>query len=155
MPRISSIELMNRTAQPTLVIRTHTGVENLARTVGESYGKQGAYLAELGELPAEIPFIAYYNMDMQNLDVEIGMPVAAPLSPRGDMVAGTIAAGLAISCMYQGPYHDMGPTYAEMEQWLQEQGYQVAGPVYEMYYNDPSFAENLLLTRIIMPVRKA
>ena len=37
------------------------------------------YLAEQSEQPAGAPFVAYYNMDMQNLDVEIGFPVTACL----------------------------------------------------------------------------
>jgi len=45
-------------------------------------------LNELGEKPLEAAFAAYYNMDMENLDVEMGFPVAKPLAGRGEIKAG-------------------------------------------------------------------
>ncbi|WP_322787253.1 GyrI-like domain-containing protein [Peptoclostridium acidaminophilum] len=146
---------MKQNEQPTLVIRVRTKVENLPCLIAESYGKLCAYMEELGEIVSDLPFVAYHNMDMQDLDVEIGFPVANPLPGKGDIKPGTIPEGTRIFCMYRGPYEEMAPIYEEMQKWMYENGYASAGPVYENYYNGTDFPAHELLTRIVMMVRKA
>ena len=68
-------------AQPVLSIRTHSPVGNLPQVLGQCFGKVIEYIVSLNEQPAGAPFVCYYNMDMQNLDIEIGFPVAVTL-PR-------------------------------------------------------------------------
>ena len=80
MPRISNFEILQKREQPALFIRTKTKVENLPALIGESYGKMEAYLKEIGEYLSEAPYVAYFNMDMQNLDVEIGFPESEMLT---------------------------------------------------------------------------
>lgn len=155
MPRMTNVELLKQNEQRTLVIRTRTKVQDLPRLIGESYGKLGAYLAELGETLSDLPFVAYHNMDMQDLDVEIGFPVANPLPEKGEIKQGIIPAGLRIFCVYRGPYGEVGPVYGEMQQWIEEKGYRPVGTAYEYYYNGPDFPGSELLTRIVIPVVKA
>ena len=102
MPRISNFEILQKREQPTLFIRIKTKVENLPSLIGESYGKMEAYLKEIGEYLSEVPYVAYHNMDMQNLEVEIGFPVGKPLSGKEDIQAGFIPAGKVVFCMYRG-----------------------------------------------------
>lgn len=154
MPRVSNIELLHQAEQPTIVIRTRTKVEHLPMLIGESFAKLSSYLEEQDQILSDVPFVAYHNMEMQDLDVEIGFPVAQPLLAQGDIVPGTIPGGLRIFCMYRGPYQDMGHLYIEMQEWMTAHGYLPAGPVYEQYYNGPEFPERELLTRITMRVRK-
>ena len=152
MPRISHFELMNKREQPTLFIRTRTKVEDLPMLIGESYGKMAAYLKELDEYLSEVPYVAYYNMDMQNLDVEIGFPVCRTLTGKGEIQAGFIPAGMILFCMYRGAYHEMEAVYAEMSAWIEEKNYKPTGMVYEYYYNDTDFPESEMLTMIVMPL---
>ena len=154
MPRITDIMLHEQKEMNTLVVRTRTTVQNLPKLIGGSYGKIAAYLGELQEVMADIPFVAYQNMDMQDLDVEIGFPVAKKLLAKGDIKAGIIPAGLMVSCMYQGAYGKMQSVYEEMTKWMQENGYAPSGAAYECYYNGPDYPENLLLTRIMMQVKR-
>jgi effector-binding domain-containing protein len=152
MPRISNFEVLKKREQPTLFIRTKARVEDLPMLIGENYGKMETYLEELGEYLSEVPYVAYHNMDMQNLDVEIGFPVCKALAGRGEIQAGFIPAGKGVFCMYRGPYHEMEPVYNEMAKWIEENNYKPVGAVYEHYYNDPSFPESEMLTMIVMPL---
>jgi len=154
MPRVSNIELLKQNEQPSLVIRVRTKVDDLPKIIGESYGRLCAYLGELGEIVSDLPFIAYHNMDMQDLDVEIGFPVADPLPGKGGIEPGTIPGGTRIFCIYRGPYQEMTPAYMDMQKWMGDNGYAPAGPVYENYFNGPEFPADELLTRIVMMVRK-
>ena len=68
---------------PTVSIRTHVAVEGLPGLIGQSYGAIMQYMGELGEPIAGEPFVIYYNLDMKNLDVELGFPVSKSLPAQG------------------------------------------------------------------------
>jgi len=152
MPRVSNIDILRKREQPTLSIRTRTKVEDLPVLIGESYGKMAVYLKELGEFPSDIPYVAYHNMDMQNLDVEIGFPVSEALPEKGEIQSGSIPEGNVVFCMYRGAYREMVSTYNEMANWIEENRLKPTGTVYECYYNGPEYPESELLTMIVMPI---
>ena len=110
------------------------------------------YLGELGAFLADVPYVAYHNMDMQNLDVEIGFPLSEPLPEKGEIQAGAIPAGKFIFCMYQGAYGEMEPVYAEMGKWIEDHHLTATGVTYEHYYNGPEFPEKDLLTMVVLPL---
>ncbi len=148
------IELVKHKAQPVLSIRTRTSLEKLPETIGSSYHRIAGYLEELGEKPADIPYTAYYNMDLQDMDVEMGFPVARPLPGRGDIKAGETLAGKAALYMYKGPYSGMEPVYNDIFKWMAENGHQPQGVFYEYYCNSPDeVPESDLLTRILIPLK--
>lgn len=153
MPKMSDIAMLYQREQPVLSIRTRTPVQGLPQLIGTSYSKMAAYLKELGEQLSDIPFVAYHNMDMQDLDVEIGFPVVKKLPDKGDIKASSIPEGKVIFCMYRGAYHEIEPTYNEMLQYLKDNGLELRGASYEYYYNGPNFPEEDYLTKIIMPVK--
>ena len=153
MPRISKVELLFQKEQEVLSIRTRTKVEELPRLIGESYGMIAAYLGDLGELMAGVPFVGYHNMDMQDLDVEIGFPVARPLMEKGEIKPSVIPAGRVVFSMFRGAYGEMEPLYEEMTEFIVKNGLEAAGMVYEYYYNGLDFPESEYLTKIIIPVK--
>ncbi len=131
-------ELKEQAAQPTLSIRTRTPVQNLPQALGQAYGAIAQYLGELGEQPAGAPFTAYYNMDMQDLDIEIGFPVSKKLAGRGAIQSAEIPAGKYATCLYTGPYGEISPAYDALSQWVKDHGLEATGLAYEMYLNDPA-----------------
>ena len=136
--------------QPVLSIRITTSVTNLPQEIGKAYEAIGAYLEEIGEAPADAPFTAYYNMDMDNLDVEMGYPVSKIIPGKDEIKASSIPACKQVSCMYKGPYMQMGPSYEAMTDWVKEQGLEPTGICYEFYYNSPDeVPEDELLTKIL------
>ena len=87
---------------------------------------------------AGVPYAAFYNMDMRDLDVEIGMPVSRELPGRGAIQSGHIPGGKAASGINTGPYRDMEPTYEALAQWMAERGLEPTGVAYEFYIDDPA-----------------
>lgn len=145
-----NFELTEQKEQPVLSIRTKTAVGNLPQELGKAYGAVLQYLGEIGENAAGPAFAAYYNMDMEALDVEMGFPVAKPIAGRGIVRTGAIPAGKQASGMYKGPYSQMEPFYNDMNAWLAEKGQEPAGVVYEFYYNSPmEVPESELLTKVV------
>lgn len=147
-------EVREQPVQPTLSIRTRTPVQALAQVLGRVYGTIAQYLGELGEHPAGAPFTAYYNMDMQDLDVEIGLPVSRRLPGKDDIQASEIAQGKVATCLYVGPYSDIGSAYSALSEWITQNGYQATGLAYEMYLDDPTQTPpQELKTQIVFPLK--
>jgi effector-binding domain-containing protein len=141
-------------AQPTISIRTRTSVQELANVLGKGYAAIARYLASLGEEPGGPPFVAYHNLDMRNLDIEMGFPVAKQLPDNGDIKAREIPAGKMASCIHVGPYSDMAPAYDELTSWIEENGYEATGMAYEFYLNDPGRTPpKELRTQILLPLK--
>ena len=113
-------EIKEMPAQPALAIRTRTNMQNLPQTIGESFGKVINYLGQMGEQPACAPYVGYYNMDMNDLDVEMGFPVAKELPGKGEITASQLPGGKMGTCLYTGPYTEMPVAYDALKKLLDE-----------------------------------
>lgn len=146
-------ELKQQPAQPALTIRTRAAVQDLPAVFGKAYGAIMQYLGELHEQPAGMPFAAYYNMDMQNLDIEIGFPVARKLAGKGEVQASEFPGGKLASVLHIGPYDQVGPAYDALMQWIKAQGYEATGVAYELYYSGPETPPQEIKTEIVFPLK--
>jgi len=124
-------------SQPFLAIRLRTSISDLPVKLRESYGAIMGYLGGLGKHPAGMPFTGYYNQDMENLDVEIGILTTEILAGTGNIYGAEIPAGKVAQCTYTGPYNQMEPAYQQLAEFVAEQGVEVTGVAYEMYIDDP------------------
>jgi effector-binding domain-containing protein len=148
------IELKEKPSQLVLYIRTRTSLDKLPQLIGGSYMKIANYLCSLGEQPMGVPYTAYYNLDMQNLDVEMGFPVTKALPETEEIKTREIETQQVVSTMHQGPYAKMEPTYIELFKWIEENGYHPTGVCYEYYHNSPEeVPESELLTEIVLPIK--
>lgn len=148
------INVTDQGKQHTLAIRQRTNLESLPDLIGEAYMKIIGYMTELGLTPLEAPFTTYYNLDMNDLDVEMGFPVDQAYAGKEDIFAGEIPEGKYVSCMHKGPYSEMTKPYNEIEKWLNDHNYETTGICYEVYYNSPmEVPESELLTKIMMPLK--
>ena len=147
------MEIRDTAEQKTAVIRTSTPVEKLSEVMGSCYGEIMQYLGPKGIQPVGPPFAVYHNMDMSNLDVEIGFPLAVEVEGNGRVNPGRIAGGKAAVTVHTGPYDKIGETYERLTAYVKEQGMETAGCCYEFYLNDPTdTAPEELKTEIHFPV---
>jgi effector-binding domain-containing protein len=147
-------ELLNRSAQPTLAIRTRAAVRNLPQVVGQAYGAIMQYAGLLGVQPSGAPFVAYHNMDMQDMDIEIGFPFAQELAGHANIQAGEIPGGKAVACMHIGPYDQVGGAYEALQRWIGANNFVPAGVAYEFYLNDPQITPpSELQTQVVFPLK--
>jgi effector-binding domain-containing protein len=147
-------EIKELPAQPVLSIRARCAVQKLPQLLGASFGAIAQHLGSLGENPAGAPFVAYYNMDMQNLDIEIGFPVSHSLTGEGNIQPNQIFGGKIATCLYVGPYSDVGPAYEALTQFVKDKGFEASGVAYEFYLNDPQTVQpSALQTRIYFTLK--
>ena len=147
-------EIKDLPEQPILSIRTHSSAISLPKALGKAFEKLEARLKELGEEPSGAPFVAYYNMNMLNLDIEIGFPVKRPLESNEGIKAGFQPTGKYAITMHQGPYSKVRPAYNALTKKVKDEGYQTTGVAYEYYLNDPGTTKPVdLLTQVVFPLK--
>lgn len=147
-------EIKEQDPQPTLSIRARTPIQGLPQLLDESYNKIISYLAERGEEPVGAPFAAYHNMDLHDLDVEIGFPVAKATEGRGEIQPSQVPGGKLGFALHTGRYGDIAPAYDALAQYVREKGYEPTGVSYEFYLNDPEETpQEELLTQIVFPLK--
>ena len=146
-------ELVQQAAQPALTIRTHAAVQDLPQLFGRAYGAIMQYMGEAGTQPAGMPFTAYYDLNMQNLDVEVGFPVSVQVAGKGEIQPSEFPGGTLATVWHIGPYDQIGAAYDALNAWIKEKGYQPAGPVYEIYYSEPETPPEQIRTQVVFPVK--
>jgi effector-binding domain-containing protein len=151
----SKCEIKKEPVQPVMSIRTHSTRQDLPDVLGKAFGDVATYIGMQGQQPQGPPFVAYYNLDMENLDIEIGFPVAKKL-PSGDMIkASEIPAGKVATTVYTGPYGDgMRAAYEALGKLVEENKCVSTGVVYEIYFNSPmDTPPEKLQTKIVFPLK--
>lgn len=143
------LQIVETEEQPVLSVKTTTSVNNMPNVVGRIYSQIVNYIIEKGEEPIGPAFIAYYNMDMENLIVEIGFPITRKIEGKDDIVLRYIPAGRKATGFHKGSYGEIGPLYEQLTMLIDEKGYESTGVVYEYYYNSPNeIPESELLTKV-------
>ena len=148
--------IVEKPDQDVLSIRTRTAAGDLPNVLGRDYGRLAQYLGELGESPTGAPFVGYYNMDMEDLDIEIGFPVSRELQAKDDIQPGQICGGKQATCLYIGPYNKIEAAYNVLMEYIGQTGHEASGVAYEFYLNDPNATpEGELQTQIVFPLKDA
>jgi effector-binding domain-containing protein len=137
-----------------LSIRFRTPVGELPKHFERVYNAIGAYIGEQGVEHTGAAFAIYYNMDMDNLDVEAGFPVAKALPTKGEIQAGEIPGGTFAICHYTGPYAEVAPAYEALTEFAKGEGYVPTGSAYEWYFDGPDVPEKDLRTDVSFPVKR-
>jgi len=147
-------QLSDREAQPTLVVRKRASVQQMPQVLGQAWGAIMQYAGRNQLTPAGPPFVAYHNMDMQDLDLEIGFPFPKNLSGEGEVQAGELPGGKAAECLHVGPYDKIAAAYEALQKWLVENGHTPTGIAYEFYLNDPQTTRpEDLQTQVVFPLK--
>lgn len=142
-------QIIETEEQPVLSVRTVTTIEKMPQVIGGIYRAVVNYIVEQGHEPVGPAFIAYYNMDMHNLQIEVGFPVQKELEGEGEIVLRHIPAGKKATGFHKGSYREIGKVYDALAIFLKEKGYEPTGVTYEYYYNSPEdVPESELLTKV-------
>jgi effector-binding domain-containing protein len=148
------MEITTKQEQRTACIRIRTTLADLPGHLGAGYGEIMSSLGRQGVQPVGAPFAIYYNMDMNDLDVEMGFPVAAPFREEGRMKPGSIPGGRTAVTTHRGPYNTMEKTYNGLTAFIAENKAVPTGLCYEVYMSDPQNTKpEDMLTEINFPLR--
>jgi effector-binding domain-containing protein len=149
-------ELRELTTAPALTIRTHTSMSRIKELFDEGYHEIVELLETEGRCPSGQPFARYYNMDMEDLDVEFGFPVDSAAVGKGRIARSETPSGKAATCLYIGPYNEIEPAYDALMKWIEDNRLPSPVAAYEIYLNDPAKTPaEMLKTQVHLLLREA
>ena len=121
----------------TLMIRTRTSIQDMPALLGGCYGEIIQHVNEVGGKEPMESFVIYYNMDMNDLDIDVGFTVSEKFPDKGRIKMSSIRAGKYAVTLHEGPYETLEKTYNELTAFCKEKQVEVDDWVYEVYLNNP------------------
>jgi effector-binding domain-containing protein len=131
-----------------------------------TYTKIPEYIQEIGQWVMDkglemtgMVYGTYYNspdeVTEDELQYEIGFSFGGEAQEEGKVKIKEIPEHLVLTAIHKGPYTEVGPVIHDLAEYAITQGYEIVGPITEVYLNDPSLVgENELLTEVQFPVMK-
>jgi DNA-binding transcriptional MerR regulator len=137
--------------EQTLLIVEGTTTADLHVAYGHALvAELTAQLARLGRR-IEAPVVCVMpRTDDDTLFLQMGVPIDDP--PPGERTL-TLPAGPAAVTRHVGSYEEAGLADLALHAWVEEQGYEVGGPLRERYLNDPGVVRREdLVTEVLLPI---
>ncbi len=121
--------------------------------------KVGQWVAERGLEMTGLVYGTYYNtpeeVAEEDLQYEIGFSFAGEGYQDANVGVKEIPAHTVLAAMHQGPYTEVGPVIHAVVDYAVSNGFDIVGPITEVYLNDPNTtSEDELLTEVHLPVIK-
>ena len=131
------MEIKDMKEKLALMIRKTTSIQDMPTVLGQCFGEIIQYVMEDGAAEPVESFVIYHNMDMSNLEIDVGFTVTESLPGRGQIISSSIPAGKYAVALHVGPYETLNETYDELTRFVEERKQTVDNWVYEVYLNNP------------------
>ncbi len=114
--------------------------------MGEAFGRVFSHVGQVGGIPAGPPLAVYHSFDEDSVDLEIGVPLVAPIDDEpwpGDPAPPSVhnaelPGGTVATTIHVGPYDGLETAWAAIMGWVQEHGHEPGELVcWETYLTDP------------------
>lgn len=159
-----SARIVELSPQPAVAARVQTPWAEL--DIGALFDRLIPEVAErVADLGGEIagpPYARYHAFGPDGTDIELGVPVTAPVpnlrrvsdAAPGEVAATELPAGPAAVTVHVGGYDRLSETYDRLRAWIAAQGRTLGGAPWESYVDDPSEVadEGSLRTEVVWPL---
>jgi effector-binding domain-containing protein len=152
-PASLEVEIRGLVPQPYLGKRFSAPVGEIGSGVQQGYAELFAKLGAARVAPMGPPFVIASAPQQGAMDIELGVPCAAPPA-AGELYAGTLPGGRAAVTTHRGPYDAIGPTYEALSTWIFANGHTPSGAPREVYLNGPDdvASPDQYLTELVWPI---
>ena len=91
-----------------------------------------------------------------NVEVEVQKTVKGSYTDTEHVCFRTLPAVTVASCIFRGEYDQMNDVYAAMTSWIHSNGYDYAGPMFNIYHVSPHETQSPeeFVTEVCYPVQK-
>ena len=109
-------------------------------------GELVAFAAERGIERAGPPAYIRHETDLEEAArahhegtavLEVVLPVERAVAAEGEVGVYDLAGGCMARIIYMGPYEELEEEYRDFFAWLERHGKRVAGPIREVFVNEP------------------
>jgi len=155
MSYLDSIEVQLVETQPMniLYMRRMMSSEDYADGYGKYFGRLYERIAAEKHTLLGMPMTIYHSpeYDPAGNDTEFAIPIEEAVKGTRDL-----PGGLCAKSVLKGSYPELTMIYARLREWVENEGYELVRPPYEVYVTDPNQA-NLpedLVTEVYFPIKK-
>jgi effector-binding domain-containing protein len=151
-----------RDAEPTVV--AFVAMRGPFSQVRTAFVRLYGWIEQAGYTPSGPPIGVYYNGPGEVPEEELRWELRSPVTGAVDAVEESgpddpgpgikkLSSSLVACTLHRGPFEGLGRVYAALSEWVDRQGYEVVGPVEEVYYTDPNQVRpEELVTEVRFPV---
>jgi effector-binding domain-containing protein len=101
-------------------------VEQISRSLNEKKVKIAD--AAMGLLHEDLK-----SFDLQKAQYEVCLPISGKIKGAGELKSKELEKGAFACIPHSGPMEKLPDTYNAIFKWIEENGYQIAGPIREVY----------------------
>ena len=135
-------QIVQTAAQLTAQIHLVVPRDQMQHVMGPGIAEVMAAVSAQG-IDVTGPWFTHHRVvDEATFNFEICVPVAAPISPTGRVVAGTLPAAVTARTVYHGGYEGLGEAWVDFDRWIISQGHSPATDLWESYTTGPESSEN-------------
>lgn len=135
---MDDVRIVDHVACDTAVVRVQIPLADLPAFFARAYPAVLAVLAGQGRAPVGPPFAWYAGPPTDEVYLEAGFPVDAPIEATGEVVPSHLPGGRAATAVHVGPYSTMTATYDMLRGWILAHGLIPTVAMWETYLTDPA-----------------
>lgn len=129
--------IVHAPARRAAVVRLRVSRAQLPQAIEAAIEEVRDALAAQDIVPGGAPFAHYLRMDTATLELDVGIPVDTPVTPRGRVMPGALPAARVARAVYQGAYDGLYTAWSEFGSWIHATGHAIARGQWEVYAVGP------------------
>lgn len=130
-------QIIQTDEQPTAVIHLTVPRAEIGEVMGPAIAEIISSIAAQGSTIAGPCFSYHQNRPSDVFDFEVGFPVDRPITAVGRVKMSKLPAAKVVRTIYQGGYEGLGAAWGEFCAWIESEGLNVQGSLWECYLSGP------------------